>query len=96
MVGFAQNIEDAREAHRRSAIRLTPKEFELLTVLAAHVGRVITHRSILKAIWGVNGWAAGASPRARRPAATDFPTTLLPDVARLRDDNPTVASRSIW
>jgi two-component system KDP operon response regulator KdpE len=36
-------------------IRLTPKEFELLTVLAAHAGRVITHRAILKTIWGVNG-----------------------------------------
>ena len=36
-------------------IRLTPKEFELLTVLAAHAGRVITHRAILRAIWGING-----------------------------------------
>jgi two-component system KDP operon response regulator KdpE len=36
-------------------IRLTPKEFELLTILAAHAGRVMTHRVILKAIWGLNG-----------------------------------------
>ena len=33
-------------------VRLTPKEFELLTFLAAHQGRVLTHRAILKAIWG--------------------------------------------
>ena len=33
-------------------IRLTPKEFELLTYLAQHPGRVLTHRTILKAIWG--------------------------------------------
>jgi two-component system KDP operon response regulator KdpE len=33
-------------------IRLTPKEFKLLTVLAAHEGRVLTHRTIFKAIWG--------------------------------------------
>jgi two-component system KDP operon response regulator KdpE len=33
-------------------IRLTPKEFELLTFLAQHAGRVLTHRTILKAIWG--------------------------------------------
>jgi two-component system KDP operon response regulator KdpE len=33
-------------------IRLTPKEFELLTYLAQHPGRVLTHRAILKAIWG--------------------------------------------
>jgi two-component system, OmpR family, KDP operon response regulator KdpE len=33
-------------------IRLTPKEFELLVFLAQHSGRVVTHRAILKAIWG--------------------------------------------
>jgi len=33
-------------------IRLTPREFELLTLLVTHAGRVLTHRTILKAIWG--------------------------------------------
>jgi two-component system KDP operon response regulator KdpE len=33
-------------------VRLTPKEFELLTYLAQHPGRVLTHRAVLKAIWG--------------------------------------------
>jgi two-component system KDP operon response regulator KdpE len=33
-------------------VRLTPKEFELLTLLAQYPGRVLTHRAILKAIWG--------------------------------------------
>lgn len=33
-------------------LRLTPKEFELLTFLAQHPGRVLTHRTILKAVWG--------------------------------------------
>jgi two-component system KDP operon response regulator KdpE len=35
-------------------IRLTPKEFELLTFLAGYPGRVLTHRTILNAIWGPN------------------------------------------
>ena len=35
-------------------VRLTPKEFELLSYLAQHAGRVLTHRTILKAIWGPN------------------------------------------
>jgi two-component system, OmpR family, KDP operon response regulator KdpE len=35
-------------------IRLTPKEFELLALLARNVDRVLTHRTILKAIWGAN------------------------------------------
>jgi len=33
-------------------VRLTPKEFELLMFFAQHPGRVLTHRAILKAIWG--------------------------------------------
>jgi two-component system, OmpR family, KDP operon response regulator KdpE len=35
-------------------VRLTPKEFELLTFLAQHPGRVLTHRTILKAVWGAH------------------------------------------
>jgi two-component system, OmpR family, KDP operon response regulator KdpE len=35
-------------------VRLTPKEFELLSYLAQHSGRVLTHRTILRAIWGPN------------------------------------------
>ncbi len=33
-------------------VRLTPKEFELLSFLARHVGKVVTHRQILSAVWG--------------------------------------------
>jgi len=33
-------------------IRLTPKEFDLLTLFTANENRVLTHRVILKAIWG--------------------------------------------
>ena len=35
-------------------IRLTPKEFDLLAVLARNADRVLTHRAILKAVWGPN------------------------------------------
>jgi two-component system, OmpR family, KDP operon response regulator KdpE len=33
-------------------IRLTPKEFDLVALLARHAGRVLTHRAILRAVWG--------------------------------------------
>jgi two-component system KDP operon response regulator KdpE len=33
-------------------IKLTPKEFELLSFLARNAGRVVTHRQILAAVWG--------------------------------------------
>jgi two-component system, OmpR family, KDP operon response regulator KdpE len=35
-------------------IRLTPKEFDLLALLAQNADRVLTHRAILKAVWGPN------------------------------------------
>jgi two-component system KDP operon response regulator KdpE len=35
-------------------IRLTPKELELLSLLARNHDRVLTHRAILKAVWGSN------------------------------------------
>jgi two-component system KDP operon response regulator KdpE len=33
-------------------IKLTPKEFELLSFLARHAGRVLKHKQILTAVWG--------------------------------------------
>ena len=47
---------DRRRVHRGQVeIRLSPKEFDLLTLLISHAGRVLTHRSILKAVWGTHG-----------------------------------------
>ncbi len=34
------------------SIRLTPKEYDLLTLLAHHAGRVVTHRTLLTSVWG--------------------------------------------
>jgi two-component system KDP operon response regulator KdpE len=46
---------DRRRAIRSGVdIRLTPKEFELLALMVRHAGQVVTHRVILKAIWGPN------------------------------------------
>lgn len=36
----------------RREVRLTPKEFDLLVYMARHPGKVITHRTLLAAIWG--------------------------------------------
>jgi two-component system, OmpR family, KDP operon response regulator KdpE len=33
-------------------VHLTPKEFELLTFMARHPGKVLTHRVLLNAVWG--------------------------------------------
>lgn len=33
-------------------VHLTPKEYELLRLLSTHPGKVMTHRSLLNAVWG--------------------------------------------
>lgn len=35
-------------------VRLTPKEFDLLVYMAKNPGKVLTHRSLLAAVWGPN------------------------------------------
>jgi two-component system, OmpR family, KDP operon response regulator KdpE len=37
---------------RGQEVRLTPKEFELFVYMARHPNRVITHRTLLEAVWG--------------------------------------------
>jgi two-component system KDP operon response regulator KdpE len=39
---------------RDREVHLTPKEFDLLTYLARHAGKVLTHRNLLAAVWGGN------------------------------------------
>lgn len=48
------DFDRRRVVRAEEEIRLTPKEFELLALLARYPGRVLTHRMILKAIWGAN------------------------------------------
>jgi two-component system KDP operon response regulator KdpE len=35
-------------------VRLTPTEYRLLALLARHAGKVLTHRQILREVWGPN------------------------------------------
>jgi two-component system KDP operon response regulator KdpE len=37
---------------RKRAVHLTPKDFDLLVYLARRAGKVVTHRSLLGAVWG--------------------------------------------
>ncbi len=37
---------------RGEEVRLTPKEFEVLKHLVSNAGKVVEHRSLLKAVWG--------------------------------------------
>ena len=64
-----------------SELRLTPKEFDLLTFLASHAGRVLTHRSILKAIWGPH---SADQPEHLRVLVGQLRKKIEPDPARPR------------
>jgi two-component system KDP operon response regulator KdpE len=63
-------------------VKLTPKEFELLSFLVRHSGKVVTHRQILTAVWG--------------PAHTEDTQYLRVYIGQLRQkletdpDNPTI------
>ena len=39
---------------RGAEVRLTPKEYDLLLYFLTHAGKVLTHRTLLAAIWGGN------------------------------------------
>ena len=44
-----------RAVVRGQEIHLTPKEFDLLVVFVQNAGRVMTHKTLLRAIWGPSG-----------------------------------------
>ena len=67
-----------RVSRNGEEVRLTPKEFELLTYLAQHPGRVLTHRTILKAIWGPH---AGNQPEHLRVLVGSLRKKIEPDPA---------------
>lgn len=41
-----------RVTRSEQEIKLTPTEYEILKVLAQNMGRVLTHKQLLKAVWG--------------------------------------------
>jgi two-component system KDP operon response regulator KdpE len=67
---FTIDYDRRRVVRDGAEIRLTPKEFDLLSLLARNHDRVLTHRAILKAVWG--------------PNAVDQPEHLWTLVAQLR------------
>ena len=52
--GLVIDLDWRRVVRDGTDIRLTPKEFELLALVARRAGRVLTHQAILKSIWGPN------------------------------------------
>ena len=52
---FTINVEAHRVVVRGQELHLTPKEFDLLLLFVQNAGRVLTHKTLLRAIWGAAG-----------------------------------------
>ena len=68
--GLRMDLDRHQVTREDREIRLTPIEYKLLTLLARHPGKVLTHRHILKEVWG--------------PAATEQTHYLRVYMAQLR------------
>jgi two-component system KDP operon response regulator KdpE len=51
---FRADLESRHVTVEGREIHLTPKEFDLLTYFMTNAGKVLTHRTLLKAVWGGN------------------------------------------
>jgi two-component system, OmpR family, KDP operon response regulator KdpE len=51
---FHVDLETREIKVRGKSIHLTPKEFDLLVYFIRHSGKVLTHRTLLAALWGGN------------------------------------------
>jgi two-component system, OmpR family, KDP operon response regulator KdpE len=49
---FKVDLEGRRVHAHGNEVRLTPKEFDLFVYMARHPSRVLTHRTLLEAVWG--------------------------------------------
>ena len=67
---FRIDVERHQVLVRGTEVHLTPKEFDLLVYFARNVDRVLTHKALLRAIWG--------------PAGANQPEYLRVLVAQLR------------
>jgi len=50
--GLVVDMERRLVTRDETLVTLTPKEYDLLTALVRHAGRVLTHRQILNEVWG--------------------------------------------
>ena len=51
---FRADLESRHVTVEGREIHLTPKEFDLLTYFITNAGKVLTHRTLLRAVWGGN------------------------------------------
>jgi two-component system KDP operon response regulator KdpE len=50
--GFCIDFAKRSVTKNGVAVKLTPKEYDVLAMLASHAGHLLTHRQLLNAVWG--------------------------------------------
>jgi two-component system KDP operon response regulator KdpE len=75
------DFETRRVSSRGREVHLTPKEFELLRHLVANVGKPLTHRRLLQAVWGPD---YGDEPGHLRVTINQLRKKIEPDPAHPR------------
>ena len=50
--GLTVDLSQRRVTVDGNEIKLTPTEYEIIKILAQHAGKVLTHKQLLKAVWG--------------------------------------------
>jgi two-component system KDP operon response regulator KdpE len=68
--GLEVDLEHRRVVAQGKEVQLTPTEYDLLRLLVAHAGKVLTHSQILRQIWG--------------PAYLEQPHLLRVNISNLR------------
>ncbi len=76
---FRIDVERHQVTVSGQEVHLTPKEFDLMVYFARNADRVLTHKTLLRAIWGAAG--------------VDQPEYLRVLVAQLRRRSSRAASR---
>ena len=81
---------------RGSEVKLSPREYEVLRLMVAHAGKVLTHRFMLEEIWGADAdvqylrvYIRGL--RQKIEADPERPTHILTETGvgyRLREPDP--------
>lgn len=75
------DLANRRVSRGDQAVQLTPIEYRLLVTLARHAGKVLTHRFILREVWGPNH---SNDPRYVRVFMANLRRKIEPDSARPR------------
>ncbi len=84
-----------RQAHRTTIrgqeVHLTPKEFDLLVLFVRNAGRVMTHKTLLREIWGAAG---NNQPEYLRVLVAQLRKKIdLPDAASYIESEPWIGYR---